>query len=68
MFSLSANERSVVEKIRKKYDLSDIEIIQEFIPYLKILTNSSRKHLKLISDWFELDATEKKILKTSSND
>ena len=62
-FSLNANERAIVEKIQKKYKISDIEVVQDFIPFLKILANSSRKQLKDISDWFELDAKEKKILK-----
>jgi len=62
-FSLSANERSVVEKIQKKYKVSDIEAVQEFIPFLKLLSGTSRKQLKELSDWFELDANEKKLLK-----
>jgi replication factor C large subunit len=62
-FSLSANEKLIAEKIQKKYKISDIEVIQDFIPFLRTLANSSRKQLKDISDWFELDAKEKKILK-----
>lgn len=62
-FSLSANEKLLVEKIQKKYKISDIEAVQDFIPFLKILCNSSRKQLKDVGDWFELDAKEKKILK-----
>lgn len=66
MFSLTANESLVVEKIKKKYEISEIETIQDFIPFLRILSGTSRKQLKLISDWLELDATEKKILKINS--
>ena len=62
-FSLSANERLLVEKIQKKYKISDIEAVQDFIPFLKLLTETSRKQLKELSDWFELDASEKKLLK-----
>lgn len=62
LFSLSANERSLVEKIKSKYEISDVEAIQDFIPFLKVLTKTSRKQLKVISDWLELDAKEKKLL------
>ncbi|MHA1459622.1 MAG: hypothetical protein ACTSQR_08180, partial [Promethearchaeota archaeon] len=62
-FSLSANERLVVEKIQKKYKVSAIEVVQEFVPFLKLLSGTSRKQLKTLSDWFEFDATERKILK-----
>jgi len=62
-FSLSANEKSIVEKIQKKYKISDIEIVQDFIPFLRILSNTSRKQLGDVSTWFELDSKEKKILK-----
>lgn len=62
-FSLTANEKSIVEKIQKKYNISDIEVVQDFIPFLRILCNSSRKQLGDVSNWLELDAKEKKILK-----
>jgi len=62
-FSLTNAERSLIEKINRKYEISQIEAIQDFIPFLKILCNSSRRQLKIISDWLELDAKEKKILK-----
>jgi replication factor C large subunit len=62
-FSLSTNERSLVEKIQKKYKVSDIEAVQDFIPFLKELSGTSRKQLKQLSDWFEFDANEKKLLK-----
>jgi len=66
MFSLNANERLVVEKIKKKYEISEIEAIQDFLPFLRVLASVSRKQLKLVSDWLELDATEKKLLKIDS--
>ncbi len=62
-FSLSANEKLLVEKIQKKYKISDIEAVQDFIPFLKTLCSSSRKQLKDVGEWFELDAKEKKLLK-----
>ncbi|MBY9009351.1 MAG: hypothetical protein KGD74_05740, partial [Candidatus Lokiarchaeota archaeon] len=62
-FSLSTNERSLVEKIQKKYKVSDIEVVQDFIPFLKLLSGTSRKQLKELSDWFEFDANERKLLK-----
>jgi replication factor C large subunit len=66
VFSLNANERLVVEKIKKKYEISEIEAIQDFLPFLRVLASVSRKQLKLVSDWLELDATEKKLLKIDS--
>jgi hypothetical protein len=62
-FSLSTNEKSIVEKIQKKYKISDVEVIQDFIPFLRLLSGSSRKQLKELSDWFEFNANEKKLLK-----
>ena len=62
-FSLSVNEKLLVDKIQKKYKISDIEVVQDFVPFLKKLCNSSRKQLKDIGEWFELDAKEKKFLK-----
>jgi replication factor C large subunit len=62
-FSLSSAEKTLVEKIKKVYDISDIEVIQDLLPFLKLLSSSSRRQLKLISDWLELDAKEKKLLK-----
>jgi len=62
-FSLTSAEKSLFEKIKTKYDISQVEAIQNFIPFLKTLCSSSRKHLKVISDWLELDAKEKKLLK-----
>ena len=62
-FSLTTTEQSFVDKVKEKYNISEIEIIQNLLPFLKKLTSNSRKHLKLISDWLELDAKEKKLLK-----
>ncbi|MFX0031265.1 MAG: replication factor C large subunit [Candidatus Hodarchaeota archaeon] len=62
-FSLSATERLFTEKVMEKYSISEIEIIQNFLPFLRILCSSSRKQLKEISDWLELDPKEKKLLK-----
>ncbi len=62
-FSLSVAERSFVEKVKERYDISEVEIIQNFLPFLRKLTSDSRKYLKIISDWFDLDAKEKKLLK-----
>lgn len=62
-FSLTVAERSFVEKVKEKYDISEIEIIQNLLPFLRKLTSDSRKYLKLVSDWFDLDAKEKKLLK-----
>lgn len=62
-FSLNTTEQLFTEKVKEKYIISEIEIIQNFLPFLRLLCSSSRKHLKEISDWFELDAKEKKLLK-----
>jgi len=62
-FSLSTAEQSFVDKVKEKYNISEIEVIQNLLPFLKKLSSNSRKHLKLISDWLELDAKEKKLLK-----
>ncbi|MHA1526671.1 MAG: hypothetical protein ACTSQD_06535, partial [Promethearchaeota archaeon] len=62
-YSLTSGERSLVEKIKEKYDISQFEAVQDFIPFLRILSNTSRKQLKNISDWLELDGKEKKVLK-----
>ena len=61
--SLSLSERSLIEKIQDKYDVSQTEIVQDFLPFLRILCESSRKQLKIMSDWLELDAKEKKLVK-----
>ena len=63
LFSLSVNERSLINKIKEKYQISDIEAIQDLIPFIRILCESSRKELKNVSEWLELDANEKKLLK-----
>ncbi|MFX1358247.1 MAG: replication factor C large subunit [Promethearchaeota archaeon] len=63
IFSLSTSERSLVNKIKERYEISDIEAIQDFIPFIRILCQNSRKELKNITQWLELDANEKKLLK-----
>jgi replication factor C large subunit len=62
-FSLTNVEKEFVEKVRNKYEISEIDFIQDLLPFLKILSGSSRKQLKNVTDWLELDAKEKKILK-----
>ena len=61
-FSLNAAQSSLTEKIQEKYQASQKEIMGDLIPFLKILSNSSRKQLKVISDWLELEGREKKLL------
>jgi replication factor C large subunit len=62
-FSLTNAEKIFVDKLIRKYEISQIDFIQDFLPFLKILCGSSRKQLKDVSDWLELDAKEKKLLK-----
>ena len=62
-FSLTNVERNLIEKINRIYHISQIEAIQDLIPFFKILCISSRKQLKNISDWLKLDAKEKKLLR-----
>ena len=62
-FSLTNVEKEFVEKLKRKYEISQIDFIQDILPFLKILCGASRKQLKTVSDWLELDAKEKKILK-----
>jgi len=61
-FSLNAAQTSLTEKIQEKYQASQKEIMGDLIPFLKILSKSSRKLLKVISDWLELEGREKKLL------
>jgi replication factor C large subunit len=62
-FSLTNVEKEFVEKIKRRYEISQIDFIQDFLPFLKILCGASRKQLKNVSDWLDLGAKEKKILK-----
>jgi replication factor C large subunit len=62
-FSLTNTQKELVEKLKKNYEISQIDFIQNLLPFLKILCGSSRKQLKNISDWLDLDAKEKKLLK-----
>ncbi|UCC18879.1 MAG: replication factor C large subunit [Promethearchaeota archaeon] len=62
-FSLTGVEKEFVEKIKRKYEISQVDFTQDFLPFLKILCNSSRKQFKNVSDWLDLDAKGKKLLK-----
>ncbi len=62
-FSLMSVERDFVDKIKRRYEISQIDFIQDFLPFLKILCGTSRKQLKNVTDWLDLDAKEKKLLK-----
>jgi replication factor C large subunit len=62
-FSLTSTQKDFVEKINKSYEISQIDFIQNLLPFLQILCGSSRKQLKNISDWLDLDAKQKKMLK-----
>ena len=57
------NYNIVIMKRRWKYEISDVEMIQNFLPFIRLLCNNSRKQLKAVSDWLELDSSEKKLLK-----
>jgi replication factor C large subunit len=59
---LTIAEKNLIEKINKKYTISQNESMRDFIPFLKKLCSSSRRQVKLIGDWLELDAKEKKVL------
>lgn len=61
--SLNAAERSLYQKIRQVYEISQKEAIRDFIPFLKVLAGLSRRNLKEISDWLDLTAKEKNLLK-----
>jgi hypothetical protein len=62
-FSLTNVEKELVEKIKRKYEISQIDFVQDLLPFLKILCEASRKQLMNVSDWLELDPKEKKLLK-----
>jgi replication factor C large subunit len=62
-FSLTNVEKEFLGKVRNKYEISEVDFIQDLLPFLKVLSGSSRKQLKNVSDWLELDTKEKKILK-----
>ncbi len=62
-YSLTSAQKELVNKLNKKYEISQIDFIQSLLPFLKILCGSSRKQLKNIADWLDLDAKEKKLLK-----
>lgn len=54
---------SLAKKIQEKFDISPIEAVRNEIPFLKLLASTALKNQKEISDWLQLDAREKKILK-----
>ncbi|MHA1291033.1 MAG: replication factor C large subunit [Promethearchaeota archaeon] len=60
---LTNTEITLLEKIKKKYKISQTEFLRDFLPFLKKLCSMSRRQLMLVSNWLELDAKEKKILK-----
>ena len=64
-YSLSLNntEQELVDKIQEKYKISQTEAMQDFVPFLRKLAGTSRRKLKEISDWLDLKAREKKLLK-----
>ncbi|MFW9947616.1 MAG: replication factor C large subunit [Candidatus Odinarchaeota archaeon] len=62
-FTLTTTEKLFTEKIQEKYNISEKEIIQDFLPFLRTLCKNSRRELKEIAEWLELDAKEKKLLK-----
>ncbi|MFX1500526.1 MAG: replication factor C large subunit [Promethearchaeota archaeon] len=62
-YTLTNIEKNFLEKLKKKYEVSQIDFIQDFLPFIKLLCGASRKQLKIVSDWLALDAKEKKLLK-----
>lgn len=63
-YSMSLNnaEKNLVEKIKEYSPISQNEAFRDLIPFLKILSSTSRRKLKEISDWLDLKAVEKKLL------
>ncbi len=59
---LSNTEKSLIDKINKKYEISQNEAIQDLIPFLKQLCDLSRREKKNISDWLDLEPKEKKLI------
>ncbi|MFX1388977.1 MAG: replication factor C large subunit [Promethearchaeota archaeon] len=62
-FSLTNIENGFFEKLKRRYEISQVDFIREFLPFLTILCGTSRKQVKNVTDWLELDAKEKKLLK-----
>lgn len=62
-YSLTNAEKSLVEKINDHYKISDFEAVKNFLPFLRMLCSRSRRTLKIVSDWFDLTAKEKNLLK-----
>jgi replication factor C large subunit len=61
--SLNNTERALVEKIQERYPISPNEAFRDLIPFLRNLSSTSRRKLKEISDWLDLKAAEKNLLK-----
>ncbi|MFX1365762.1 MAG: replication factor C large subunit [Promethearchaeota archaeon] len=61
--TLTNTENELLEKLKKKYEISQLDFIQDFLPFIKLICGASRKQLKIVSDWLALDAKEKKLLK-----
>ncbi|MFO8019947.1 MAG: replication factor C large subunit [Promethearchaeia archaeon] len=62
-YSLTNAEKSLVEKINEHYEVSESEAVKTLLPFLRILCSRSRRTLKIVSDWFDLNAKEKRLLK-----
>jgi replication factor C large subunit len=62
-FSLTNVEIEFFDKLKRKFEISQIDFVKDFLPFLRILCGTSRKQLKNVTDWLELDAKEKKLLK-----
>ncbi|MEJ2249018.1 MAG: replication factor C large subunit [Candidatus Lokiarchaeota archaeon] len=62
-YSLNTTEKNLVKKLKKRYKISQFEAIRDFVPFLKELSAASRRNLKEISDYFDLNAKEKNLLK-----
>ncbi|TXT53216.1 MAG: Replication factor C large subunit (modular protein) [Promethearchaeota archaeon] len=61
--SLNKAEEGIVEKVKDIYEISDTQAVRDFIPFLKLLTSSSRRTLIEVSEWLDLSAKEKSALK-----
>lgn len=61
--SLNSTEKALIEKIQKYYEISENEAIRDFVPFLRNLSQISMRKKKELSDWLDLNAREKKVLK-----
>ncbi|MBD3196604.1 MAG: replication factor C large subunit [Candidatus Lokiarchaeota archaeon] len=62
-YSLNNAEKALIKKIRKQYSISQMEALRDFLPFLRILTNISRRKLKEVTDFLDLNTKEKNLLK-----